>query len=84
MLGRLVWTAIRAYASRKEVSNLIEEVSLDRAGAQRNEEGRPELELQEECTVAMRSVAHAFGRTKVCRSKKRKRNEKRARKDDCP
>ena len=84
MLGRLVWTATRAYASRKEVSNLIGEVSLDRAGAQRNEEGPPELELQEKCNGAMRSIAHAFGRPKVRRSKKRKMNEKRARKDDCP
>ena len=84
MLGLLVWTATRAYGSRKEVLNLIEEVSLYRAGAQRNKEGPPELELQEECNGAMRSVAHAFGRLKVRKSKKRKRNEKRARKDDCP
>ena len=61
MLGRLVWTATRAHASRNEVSNLVEEVLLDRAGKQRNEGGPSELELQEEGNGAMWSVAHEFG-----------------------
>ena len=69
MLGRLVWTATRAYASRNEVSNLVEEVLVDSIWKQRNEGGPSKLELQEEGNGAMRSVAHEFGRLKVRGSK---------------
>ena len=64
-----MWTATRAYASRNEVSNLVEEVLVDSVWTQRNKGGPSELELQEEGHGAMRSVAHEFGRLKVRGSK---------------
>ena len=59
----------RAYTSRNEVSNLVEEVLVDSVWKQRNEGGPSELELQEEGNGAMRSGAHEFGLLKVRGSK---------------